>query len=103
MGEPVAQEETMANISKADLVKTVAADTGVSAKDAKAIIDAFLVTTQTHLPQGDTVQITGFGSFEVRARSARTGVKPGTSEKIEIPVAKYPAFKAGKSLKDSLK
>lgn len=93
----------MANISKADLVKTVAADAGVSAKDAKTIIDALLTTTETHLSQGDTVQITGFGSFEVRERSARTGVKPGTSEKIEIPAAKYPAFKPGKGLKDSVK
>ena len=49
------------------------------------------------------MQLTGFGTFEVRERSARTGVKPGTSEKIQIPASKYPAFKAGKGLKDSLK
>jgi len=48
------------------------------------------------------VQLTGFGTFEVRERSARTGVKPGTSQKIEIPASKYPAFKAGKSLKDKI-
>ena len=48
------------------------------------------------------MQLTGFGTFEVRERSARTGVKPGTTEKIEIPASKFPAFKAGKSLKDEL-
>ncbi len=93
----------MANISKADLVKTVAAEANVTAKDAKTIIDAFFVTAESHLAQGDTVQLTGFGSFEVRERSARTGVKPGTNEKIQIPAAKYPAFKPGKGLKDSVR
>lgn len=93
----------MKNISKADLIKTVAAEAGVSAKDAKTIIDAFLTTTETHLSQGDTVQLTGFGNFEVRERKAREGVRPGTSEKIQIPASKYPAFKPGKTLKDSVK
>ena len=93
----------MATVSKADLTKTVANESGVSAKDAKTIIDAFISATETHLSQGDTVQLTGFGSFEVRERSARTGVKPGTTEKIQIPASKYPAFKAGKALKDRLK
>ena len=90
----------MATISKADLTKNVSESSGVSAKDAKSIIDAFLEQTARHLAQGDTVQLTGFGSFEVRDRKARTGVKPGTSEKIEIPASKYPAFKPGKGLKD---
>lgn len=93
----------MKSISKADLIKIVAAEAGVSAKDAKTIIDAFLTTTETHLSQGDTVQLTGFGNFEVRERKAREGVRPGTSEKIQIPASKYPAFKPGKTLKDSVK
>ena len=61
-----------------------------------------LSSVATHLKAGDKVQLTGFGTFEVRERSARTGVKPGTSEKIEIAASKYPAFKAGKGLKDTL-
>lgn len=93
----------MATISRADLTKTAASGTSVSAKDAKSIIDTFLEQTATHLSQGDTVQLTGFGSFEVRERQARTGVKPGTSEKIQIPASKYPAFKPGKGLKDRVK
>ena len=93
----------MATISKADLSKNIAEANGVSAKDAKAIIDTFLEQTATHLAQGDMVQLTGFGSFEIRDRKARTGVRPGTSEKIEIPASKYPAFKPGKGLKDRVK
>ena len=92
----------MANISKADFVKELAEKTGVGQKDTKTLVDGLLESVSSHLKQGDKVQLTGFGTFEVRERSARTGVKPGTSEKIEIPASKYPAFKAGKSLKDEI-
>ena len=61
-----------------------------------------LGTVSSHLKQGNKVQLTGFGTFKVRERSARTGVKPGTTEKVEIPASKVPAFKAGKSLKDGI-
>ena len=61
-----------------------------------------LESIKSHLKSGDKVQLTGFGTFKVRERSARTGVKPGTPEKIKIPVRKYPAFKAGKGLKDEI-
>jgi len=92
----------MANISKADLVKELAEQTSMGQKDVKALVDGMLGSIGSHLKSGDKVQLTGFGTFEVRERSARTGVKPGTTEKIEIPASKFPAFKAGKSLKDDL-
>ena len=92
----------MANVSKADLVKELTESTGVSSKDVKAVVDGMMESVSSHLKQGDKVQLTGFGTFEVRERAARTGVKPGTSEKIEIPASKAPAFKAGKSLKDQV-
>jgi DNA-binding protein HU-beta len=93
----------MANVSKSDLIKELAENTDISQKDVKTLVDGMLESVKTHLKGGDTVQLTGFGSFEVRERSARTGVKPGTTEKIEIPASRYPAFKAGKSLKDEIK
>ena len=51
---------------------------------------------------GDKVQLVGFGSFEVKKRDARTGRNPRTNETVEIPAAKLPVFKAGKTLKDSI-
>ena len=92
----------MANISKTDLVKELAETTGLGQKDVKTVVDAMLDRVAGHLKEGDKVQLTGFGTFEVRERSARTGVKPGTTEKIEIAASKYPAFKAGKALKDDI-
>lgn len=90
-------------VSKADLVDKVAEETGMKKKDVKTIMDSVLEQVSTHLDKGHKVQLTGFGTFEVRNRKARTGVKPGTTEKIKIPASKYPAFKPGKALKDKVK
>ena len=92
----------MANISKTDLIKELTEKTGLGQKDVKTLMEGMLESVTSHLKGGDKVQLTGFGTFEVRERSARTGVKPGTTEKMEFPASKYPAFKAGKALKDDI-
>jgi DNA-binding protein HU-beta len=90
-------------VSKADLVDLVAEATDMKKKDVKEVMDSMLEEISAHLDKNDKVQLTGFGTFEVRKRKARTGVKPGTTEKIKIPASKYPAFKPGKSLKERVK
>ena len=90
-------------VTKADLVNHVADVTGMKKKDVKAVIDAFLNEIAEMLDRDYKVQLTGFGTFEVRKRKARVGVKPGTTEKIKIPASKYPAFKPGKALKEKVK
>ncbi len=90
-------------VSKADLVDKVSDETGMKKKDVKSVMDAMIEQIGNHLDQEYKVQLTGFGTFEVRERRARTGVKPGTTDKIDIPASKYPAFKPGKSLKESVK
>ncbi len=90
-------------VTKADLADQVAAAAGLKKKDAKAAVDAFIAKLEEALAQGNKVQLTGFGTFEVRKRKARTGVKPGTKEKIKIPATQYPAFKPGKALKEKVK
>jgi len=89
-------------VSKADLVDMVASDTKHSKKAVKDTMDALLAAMSSTIAKGSKVTLTGFGTFEVRKRKARTGVKPGTTEKIKIPASKYPALKAGKSLKDKV-
>lgn len=90
-------------VSKADLVDIVADKTGMKKKDVKTVMDTMISEVSTHLDKDFKVQLTGFGTFEVRKRKARTGVKPGTTEKIKIPASKYPAFKPGKALKEAVK
>ena len=90
-------------VNKGHLVDKTAESTGLNKKDVKAVVDGMFDHITEHLQRGDKVQITGFGSFEVRERAARQGVNPSTGEKLDIAASKSPAFKAGKSLRDSVK
>lgn len=90
-------------MTKTQLIDSVAEKAGLTGKQAGEAVNAVLNTIQESLAGGESVTITGFGTFEVRERQAREGVRPGTTERIQIPASKYPAFKAGKGLKDSVK
>ena len=89
-------------VTKTQLTDRVAESAGMTKSQAKGVVDTLFEHITLHLQRGDKITVTGFGTFEVRERKARQGVKPGTSEKIDIPASKAPAFKAGKSLKDSV-
>ena len=89
-------------MTKADLVVEMAEKTNMTKKDAGACLDALLEIIQDALVAGDKVQLTGFGVFEVKERSARKGRNPQTGEEIDIAAKKVPAFRAGKVLKDAV-
>ena len=89
-------------MTKADLVNVVAADTGLTKKDAEAALNSAIAAVTAALKDGDKVQIFGFGTFEVKATAAREGRNPKTGEAITIAAAKKPAFSASKVLKDAL-
>jgi len=90
-------------VTKKDLIATVAETTEMSKKDTETIVNAFLDAVKATLKTGEKVSISGFGNFEVRERSARTGRNPQTGETIQIAASKVPAFKAGKELKELVK
>ena len=91
-------------MTKQDLVAAVAAGAGVSKRVASDALEAVLATITKELKKGNNVTITGFGTFRVSHRAARTGVNPrNPSQKIQIPAMNVPAFKAGKSLKDAVR
>ncbi|EOH85182.1 HU family DNA-binding protein [Enterococcus asini] len=90
-------------MNKAELISAVAEKSGLTKKDATAVLTAIIDTVETSLKNGDSVQIMGFGTFEVRDRAARKGRNPQTGEEIEIKASKTPAFKPGKQLKDAVK
>lgn len=89
-------------MNKSELVDAVAEKTDSTKADAQRAVDAVIDAITEALESEDSVQLTGFGTFEVRERSARTGRNPQTGEEIQIPATKAPAFKAGKGLKDAV-
>ena len=88
-------------MNKADLVSMIASKSNLTKKDSESALNAFIETVQTALKKGDKIQLVGFGTFEVRKRSARNGINPRTKQAIKIPASKAPVFKAGKALKES--
>ena len=62
-------------MNKADLVSMIAAKSNLTKKDSESALNAFVETVQTALKKGEKIQLVGFGTFEVRNRAARTGVK----------------------------
>lgn len=90
-------------MNKTELTRVVAEKAELTQKDAAAATQAVLDTITTALASEEKVQILGFGTFEVRERSARTGRNPQTGEEMQIAASKVPAFKAGKELKDAVK
>lgn len=89
-------------MNKSQLVEKVASKSGLSIKDSGAAVNALIEVVKETLAAGDTVALTGFGSFLVRDRAARIGRNPRTNEIVEIPAVKVPSFKAGKPLKDAV-
>jgi DNA-binding protein HU-beta len=90
-------------MNKTDLVNNIAAKSGMSKKDVEAVLNGFLGEVTEALSKDDKVQLIGFGTFETRKRSGRTGRNPQTGKTIQIPESKVPAFKAGNKLKDAIK
>ena len=70
--------------------------------EAEKHLEAFTTAVSEALKAGEEVQLPGFGKFYVREQKAREGRNPQSGEKMKIPASKVPAFKAGKSLKDSI-
>ncbi len=90
-------------MNKTELITIVAEKAEVTKKDAELVVEALINTITETLATGEKVVITGFGTFEVRQRVARSGRDPRTGATIQIPAQKSPAFKAGKGLKEAVK
>jgi len=89
-------------VNKAELISVMAEKSGLTKKDSEKALNSFIEAVEEALVKGEKVQLVGFGTFEVRERSARKGRNPQTGEEIDIPAVSVPAFKAGKALRESI-
>ena len=86
-------------MNKGQLKDAIAETAGLSGADAERALDAVLDTITQTVAAGEKVTIPGFGTFERRERSARTGRNPQTGDEIQIAASKVPGFKAGAAFK----
>ena len=90
------------DISKGDLVQSVAASAGLSREQAKLAVDGVIEAISGALKNGQDVRLVGFGTFTLARRKASIGRNPRTGETIALKASAKPSFKAGKSLRDSI-
>ncbi len=89
-------------MNKSELIEVIAHQADISKAAATRSLEAVIGAVKTTLKKGDSVTITGFGTFAVNKRKARTGRNPRTGAAIKIKASKVPKFRPGKGLKDAL-
>ncbi len=91
-------------MTKAELVESVRAKAAFTTKaQAEKALNATIAALSAALSSGQSVTLTGFGSFKVTKRAARKGRNPRTGQEIKIPASKVVKFTPGKALKSSVK
>ncbi len=90
------------SITKENLISSMAELSGLTKVDTTRALTAFIQAVEQALKADKEVRLTGFGTFSVAKRPARTGRNPRTGEAIKIAASKSPKFKAGNVLKKAI-
>ena len=89
-------------MTKTQLIDKIAQECGQTKKATAEFTDAFFDVLAGVLADGESVQISGFGSFNVKQVAARTGRNPKTNEPVQIPETRRISFVASKVLKEKM-
>lgn len=89
-------------LTKQDLVETIAAKLDVNKSDASTWVELLFETMKAILASGEQIKISGFGNFNVRAKSSRQGRNPRTGEAMEITARKVVTYHCSEKLKEEL-
>jgi len=89
-------------MTKTQLVGKLAEDSGISRKQAEAVIGALVDTVRKAVKKGDTVKIPDLGGWRLRSMKARMGRNPQTGEAIKIPARKKVRFSVAKTFKEAV-
>jgi len=89
-------------MTKADLVKAIAADTGIVRKDVALVVDTMLELIKEKMKQGNHLEIRQFGTFKLKVRKQRLGRNPKTNVTVDVPERVVPTFKFSKEFKTDI-
>lgn len=90
-------------MTKQNLTNKVARELGITAPKAKPIVEGIFELVKTALESGEDVEISSFGKFRIRQKSARVGRNPMTGKEAEISSRKVITFKPSLLLKKAVK
>jgi len=88
---------------KADIIELVAKGAHLTKKAGKEAVDSTFDSIETALKKGEKVVISGFGTFVLRSRKARTGRNPKTGQALQLPQMNTIGFIAAKSVKKQVR
>lgn len=89
-------------MTKADIIEKLHTNTGMSKKESIEMLEAVFSIVKSTLEQGETLKISGFGSFVVKQKNDRRGRNPQTGESITIDARRVLTFKPSAVLKDAI-
>src|SRR5258706_12493288 len=87
-------------MTKAELVEHVATTVQLPKAQIDTVLAQGLQAIMDALQADDTVELRGFGRFQLRHRPARAGRNPRTGDTLEIPAKAVPTFTAGKAFQE---
>jgi integration host factor subunit alpha len=88
-----------ATLTRADLCETVHNEVGMTRQDCSGLVERTLELMIEALERGQTVKLSGFGVFQVRAKRARMGRNPKTGEPAQIEPRRVIGFHASQVMK----
>ena len=86
-------------LTRADLADAMVRDLGLTRQDCAHLVERVLAHVCQALEQDGAVKLSGFGVFEVRAKSQRLGRNPKTGEPAVITPRRVMTFRASHILK----
>ena len=89
-------------MTKADLIEEVSQAGKLTRRDAEVVVETVFQSMSAALARGEKIELRGFGSFRVQARSARRARNPKTGEEVDVPARKVPRFRPGREMRDLL-
>ncbi len=72
-------------ITRADLTQAVYEKVGLSQAESARLVEQVIREMSTTLVTGESVKLSGFGTFSVRQKGRRIGRNPKTN--VEVPIA----------------
>ncbi len=80
-------------MTKAELADKLYEKVGLPKKEAITIVETLFNSMKNILAEGESIKITGFGTFLVRKKGARKGRNPKTGSELEIEQRRVVTFK----------
>jgi len=96
-------DERHHTMNKSELIDSIAKEADITKAAAGKVVEAATEAIMMAVANGDSVALSGFGTFKSSERAARTGRNPQTGKELEIAATTVPRFTAGAAFKAAVK